>query len=61
AAVSPVRRLPEDIFRGLFIAALPSTRNCALSADEAPFLLCRICRSWRAIARTTPCLWASIH
>ncbi|KAJ7872985.1 hypothetical protein B0H13DRAFT_1633652 [Mycena leptocephala] len=36
-------------------------RNCTLSVDEAPFLLCRICQSCRAIALTTPCLWASIH
>ncbi|KAF8160330.1 hypothetical protein K438DRAFT_1859818 [Mycena galopus ATCC 62051] len=45
----------------IFLATLPSTRNAALIADEAPLLLCRICRSWRLLALATPRLWASIH
>ncbi|KAJ7124115.1 hypothetical protein C8R43DRAFT_1135695 [Mycena crocata] len=61
ALVSPARRLPEDIIRGVFMAALPSTRNAALVPDEAPLLLCQICASWRQIALTTPRLWASMH
>ncbi|KAJ7124124.1 hypothetical protein C8R43DRAFT_1135703 [Mycena crocata] len=61
ALVSPARRLPEDIIRGVFMEALPSTRNAALVSDEAPLLLCQICASWRQIALTTPRLWAAIH
>ncbi|KAF7352126.1 F-box domain-containing protein [Mycena venus] len=61
ALVSPVRRLPEDVMRAIFTASLSSTRNPAISADEAPLLLCRICKSWRSIALSTPRLWAAIH
>ncbi|KAJ7509109.1 hypothetical protein B0H11DRAFT_1703386 [Mycena galericulata] len=61
ALVSPARRLPDDIVRAIFMASLPSTRNCALSGDEPPLLLCQISSSWRSIALATPRLWASIH
>ncbi|KAJ6559749.1 hypothetical protein B0H19DRAFT_1145730 [Mycena capillaripes] len=61
ALVSPARRLPEDILRGIFMAALSSTQNSTLNPAENPLLLCQICRSWRAVALTTPCLWASLH
>ncbi|KAF7351975.1 hypothetical protein MVEN_01159600 [Mycena venus] len=43
------------------MAALPSTRNSAMSSQEAPLLLCQICQSWRSIAFATPRLWAAIH
>ncbi|KAJ7842731.1 hypothetical protein B0H14DRAFT_2780339 [Mycena olivaceomarginata] len=54
ALVSPFRRLPDDIVRAIFLATLPLTRNW-------PLLLGRVCRSWRALALTTPRLWASMH
>ncbi|KAJ7437739.1 hypothetical protein FB451DRAFT_1193056 [Mycena latifolia] len=61
ALISPVRRLPHDIVREIFIACLPSHRNCVMSAVEAPVLLGRICSSWRSISLSTPRLWSSIH
>ncbi|KAJ7181512.1 hypothetical protein C8R43DRAFT_969406 [Mycena crocata] len=61
ALLSPVRRLPEDILRSIFVACLPSTRNPALSGSESPLLLSQICSFWRKIALSTPRLWASIH
>ncbi|KAJ7508777.1 hypothetical protein B0H11DRAFT_1962561 [Mycena galericulata] len=61
ALVSPARRLPEDVVRAIFMASLPSTRNCALSGDEPPLLLCQISSAWRSVAFATPRLWASIH
>ncbi|KAF7344350.1 F-box domain-containing protein [Mycena sanguinolenta] len=61
ALLSPARRLPEDIVRILFTAMLPSTRNATISSDEAPLLLCRVCKSWQAVALSTPQLWASFH
>ncbi|KAF8126416.1 hypothetical protein K438DRAFT_1647351, partial [Mycena galopus ATCC 62051] len=62
ALASPFRRLPDDVLQGIFIAAIPSTRNPALfDVDEAPLLLCRICKPWRILALTTPHLWASMH
>ncbi|KAJ6559988.1 hypothetical protein B0H19DRAFT_890834, partial [Mycena capillaripes] len=57
ALLSPVRRLPEDIVRAIFMASLPSTRNPAISGQETPLLLCQICRSWRNTALATPRLW----
>ncbi|KAF7344360.1 F-box domain-containing protein [Mycena sanguinolenta] len=61
ALLSPARRLPEDIVRNVFTATLPSTRNATISSEEAPLLLCRVCKSWQAIALSTPQLWASFH
>ncbi|KAJ6573103.1 hypothetical protein DFH09DRAFT_981962, partial [Mycena vulgaris] len=61
ALVSPVRRLSDDIVQTIFEATLPSTRHPAISSDESPLLLCQICQSWRALALTTPRLWARIH
>ncbi|KAJ6562556.1 hypothetical protein B0H19DRAFT_1375604 [Mycena capillaripes] len=61
ALVSPVRRLPDDVVRDVFVATLPSGRNPTIISDEGPLLLCRICKSWRTVALTTPRLWASLH
>ncbi|KAJ6548629.1 hypothetical protein B0H19DRAFT_952317, partial [Mycena capillaripes] len=61
ALVSPARRLPEDILQGIFLATLAPTQNSTLNPADPPVLLCQVCRSWRAVALTTPRLWASIH
>ncbi|KAJ6581782.1 hypothetical protein B0H19DRAFT_884580, partial [Mycena capillaripes] len=57
ALISPVRRLPLDIIQDIFIACIPTHRNCVMSASEAPVLLGRICSSWRAISLSTPRIW----
>ncbi|KAF7373727.1 hypothetical protein MSAN_00583700 [Mycena sanguinolenta] len=61
ALISPVRRLPRDIIQEIFLACMPTHRNCVMSATEAPILLGRICSAWRAISLNTPRLWASVH
>ncbi|KAJ7441692.1 hypothetical protein FB451DRAFT_117073 [Mycena latifolia] len=61
ALLSPVRRLPLDIIQEIFIACLPTHRNCVMSALEAPVLLGRICSSWRSISLSTPRLWSRLH
>ncbi|KAJ7646549.1 hypothetical protein FB45DRAFT_890744 [Roridomyces roridus] len=61
ALISPARRMPLDIVQEIFMACLPTHRNCVMSAKEAPILLGRICSAWRAIAYSTPRLWASLH
>ncbi|KAJ7657786.1 hypothetical protein DFH06DRAFT_1197148 [Mycena polygramma] len=61
ALISPVRRLPLDIIQEIFLACLPTYRNCVMSAKEPPVLLGRICSSWRAISLSTPRLWTKIH
>ncbi|KAJ7697841.1 hypothetical protein B0H17DRAFT_912889, partial [Mycena rosella] len=57
ALISPLRRLPIDIIEEIFMACLPTHRNCVMSAMEAPVLLGRICSSWRALSLSTPRLW----
>ncbi|KAF7376680.1 hypothetical protein MSAN_00085000 [Mycena sanguinolenta] len=61
ALVSPVRRLPLDIIQEIFVACIPTHRNCVMSASEAPVLLGRISSAWRAISLTMPRLWARLH
>ncbi|KAJ6573497.1 hypothetical protein DFH09DRAFT_1151983 [Mycena vulgaris] len=61
ALISPVRRLPLDIIQEIFIACIPTHRNCVMSALEAPVLLGRICSSWRGISLSTPRLWSRLH
>ncbi|KAJ7803486.1 hypothetical protein B0H14DRAFT_1637275 [Mycena olivaceomarginata] len=61
ALISPLRQLPLDIIEEIFMACLPTHRNCVMSAAEAPVLLGRICSSWRAISLTTPRLWSKLH
>ncbi|KAJ7432583.1 hypothetical protein FB451DRAFT_1479550 [Mycena latifolia] len=61
ALISPARRLPLDIIQKIFIACLPTHRNCAMSAIEAPVLLGRVCSFWRSICLSTPRLWSKIH
>ncbi|KAJ7220971.1 hypothetical protein C8J57DRAFT_1149001 [Mycena rebaudengoi] len=63
ALVSPARRLPDDIVRGIFVAFLPSNefRNCTIYSMESPILICQICRAWRSLALSTPGLWNSLH
>ncbi|KAF7376633.1 hypothetical protein MSAN_00080100 [Mycena sanguinolenta] len=61
ALLSPVRRLPRDIIEEIFMACLPTGRNCVMCAAEAPVILGRICSSWRAISFGTPKLWSRLH
>ncbi|KAF7373712.1 F-box domain-containing protein [Mycena sanguinolenta] len=61
ALISPFRRLPLDVIQAIFIACMPTHRNCVMSATEAPILLGRICSAWRAISIATPRLWSSLH
>ncbi|KAJ7678708.1 hypothetical protein B0H17DRAFT_1078131 [Mycena rosella] len=61
ALTSPIRRLPLDIIEEIFLACIPTHRNCVMSAEEAPVILGRICSSWRAISFSTPRLWSRLH
>ncbi|KAJ7634702.1 hypothetical protein FB45DRAFT_909603 [Roridomyces roridus] len=61
ALLSPIRRMPQEILQEIFIACLPTRRDCVMSAEEAPILLGRVCRAWRTLTLNTPRLWASLH
>ncbi|KAJ6605813.1 hypothetical protein B0H10DRAFT_601349 [Mycena sp. CBHHK59/15] len=47
----------------IFLACIPTHRNTVMTRSEAepPVLLGRVCRAWRGISLSTPCLWASLH
>ncbi|KAJ7434902.1 hypothetical protein B0H11DRAFT_2115982 [Mycena galericulata] len=61
ALASPVRRVPTDIMQEIFVASLPSGQNSTITEQDAPLLLCHICRAWRGLALSMPRLWASLH
>ncbi|KAF7296864.1 F-box domain-containing protein [Mycena indigotica] len=61
AVFSPIRRMPEDIMRLIFMNTLPEHRNAVIDASEGPLLLVQVCRYWRELTLATPLLWSSIH
>ncbi|TFK37597.1 hypothetical protein BDQ12DRAFT_684950 [Crucibulum laeve] len=61
ALLTPVRQLPHDILRAMFVQCLPVGHDAVMSVREAPLLLTHICSLWREIALTTPKLWSSVH
>ncbi|KAF9534041.1 hypothetical protein CPB83DRAFT_845002 [Crepidotus variabilis] len=58
---SPIRQVPEDILREIFVRCLPQDHSAPMHSTYTPILLLRICSKWREIAISTPQLWASIH
>ncbi|KAF5356614.1 hypothetical protein D9758_008214 [Tetrapyrgos nigripes] len=61
ALLLPARRLPPEIVARIFGHCLRTDCNPACSQSEAPLLLGRVCKDWRELSLSTPCLWASIH
>ncbi|KAJ7634595.1 hypothetical protein FB45DRAFT_1056605 [Roridomyces roridus] len=61
ALFSPIRRMPADVMQEIFLACLPTHRNCVMDVSEAPLLLGRICSAWRTLSLATPRLWSSLH
>ncbi|KAJ6477833.1 hypothetical protein C8R47DRAFT_1051438 [Mycena vitilis] len=57
--VYPVLTLPPEITSEIFVQAVNPLPNA--SSRSAPLLFLRICRLWRAIALSTPCLWARLN
>lgn len=61
ALLSPLRRLSPELLQHVFVCCLPSTRNPAMHHSEAPLLLGRVSKLWRAVVYGTAELWSSIH
>ncbi|KAF7288628.1 F-box domain-containing protein [Mycena indigotica] len=61
ALLSPMRRIPEDILRLIFLKTLPERRNTAMHPSEGPLLLASVCRYWQDLVMATPQLWSTIH
>ncbi|KAJ7186381.1 hypothetical protein C8R46DRAFT_1057069 [Mycena filopes] len=61
ARAYPVLTLPPEIVSEIFVSFLPSYPEPPPKTGLlSPFLLCQICRQWRAIAASTPDLWRAI-
>lgn len=61
ALASPTRcSLPSELLGEIFLRCLPQTNYVTPSSDECPLVLTRVCRHWRAVALSTPRLWASL-
>ncbi|EGO03116.1 hypothetical protein SERLA73DRAFT_70570 [Serpula lacrymans var. lacrymans S7.3] len=62
ALLSPVRHMPPEIISRIFECCIPPGGSRP-RASEAPLVLGRVCRTWRRIYLSTPCLWThlSLH
>ncbi|KAH0834134.1 hypothetical protein J3R83DRAFT_11424 [Lanmaoa asiatica] len=65
AMLAPIKRLPPEILSEIFERCLDGRHPGVLFSmtarnKDAPLLLGRVCRSWRAIAHATPSLWRDI-
>ncbi|KAK0185290.1 hypothetical protein F5146DRAFT_1072281 [Armillaria mellea] len=60
--VSPIRRIPEDIVREIFLACWETEREKkdSLNGKFVPIILSKVCRGWRIIALSTSQLWSTI-
>ncbi|KAK7043193.1 hypothetical protein VNI00_008547 [Paramarasmius palmivorus] len=59
--VSPIRKVPIDVLREIFLQRMPENGFPACCALEAPLLFTGICRLWREVAISTPTLWNRIY
>ncbi|KAF8871500.1 hypothetical protein BD779DRAFT_460068 [Infundibulicybe gibba] len=50
--------LPPEILREIFLHCIPPGEWGSFSAYDAPWLLLKVCRSWRGVAFSTPKLWS---
>ncbi|KAF8962985.1 hypothetical protein BDZ97DRAFT_1662126, partial [Flammula alnicola] len=55
--LSPIRRVPPEIWSEFFYHCLPTQRNPIMSTSDAPLLLTRVCSTWRSAALSSPRLW----
>ena len=62
SVVSVIRRLPDDIIRLIFLKLIEDTRSRDIMCGAWPSLcsLSQVSQRWRAVALSTPSLWANI-
>ncbi|KAF8896982.1 hypothetical protein CPB85DRAFT_1229420, partial [Mucidula mucida] len=56
-AASPVRRLPFDVLRIIFLSFCHTPVPGDVMGYQLPFTLAVVCSHWRAIVMKTPVLW----
>ncbi len=54
---APIRRLPPEVLLSIFCHLEPGPMPLI---DDAPWLLTRVCSSWRDLVTHTPTLWSTI-
>ncbi|KAJ7607910.1 hypothetical protein FB45DRAFT_763762, partial [Roridomyces roridus] len=62
AALSPMRRMPNELLIEIFVLTVPSVKSdgpwaCTFSMRGSPWVLTHVCSRWRAVAISTPALW----
>ncbi|KAJ6552826.1 hypothetical protein B0H19DRAFT_949622, partial [Mycena capillaripes] len=62
AIVSPLRRIPPEVFSEIFTWSLPSVRDSPrrrrFCVTDSPWNLSHVCRRWRSISISNPSLWS---
>jgi hypothetical protein len=66
ALLSPIRRVPDEVLADIFWYCLPcfgkeDYEGHSFRKQQAPLLLGKICRRWRAVTLSTPKLWSFIR
>lgn len=61
ALVSPVRRMPTDIMAKVFEHCIWDQASPRADPRMAPLLLVQVCRSWRYLLFSLPCLWSTLQ
>ncbi|KAJ7475208.1 hypothetical protein B0H11DRAFT_2235834 [Mycena galericulata] len=59
--LSPLRRLPPELLAEIFVFCGAHKVYYYPSQRKPPLLLLRVCRTWRAVALSTPELWARLE
>ncbi|KAF8634768.1 hypothetical protein AX15_000729 [Amanita polypyramis BW_CC] len=59
--ISPIRRLPVELLRQVFLECLPPGDLDRSSLSVSPFVLSQVCRQWRAVAHSMPVLWSTFE
>uniref|UniRef100_A0A0W0EUM2 Uncharacterized protein n=2 Tax=Moniliophthora roreri TaxID=221103 RepID=A0A0W0EUM2_MONRR len=59
----PIRGIPEDILRLIFLACVLDSKRSTNSLDPTlpPWILGQVCHRWRQVALSSPPLWSSIR
>ncbi|KAJ7607906.1 hypothetical protein FB45DRAFT_763797, partial [Roridomyces roridus] len=65
AALSPMRRMPNEILIEIFVLTVPSVESdgswaCTFSLQKSPWVLTHVCSRWRAVAISTSALWSQL-
>ncbi|KAK7019545.1 hypothetical protein R3P38DRAFT_2713639 [Favolaschia claudopus] len=62
-ALAPIRRIPPEVLSQIFLefVALLEHENQITNIRNGVWLLTHICSYWRAVALSTPAIWATCH